>query len=642
MTEIDKKIINNIRGLSIDMINKANSGHPGIALGAAPILYTLFAKVLKISRNNPDWISRDRFVLSAGHGSSLLYSLLFYLDYLKLEDLKNFRSLNSSTPGHPEIETLGVEMSTGPLGQGIASSVGFAIAEKYLSSYFNDDIINYKTYCLVGDGDLEEGVALEAMSIAGNLSLNNLIVLYDSNEITLDGSLYNSNIDNIELKVKSMNWNYIFVKDSENIIEIENAIKEAKRSDKPVLIEIRSVIGRYSLLQGTHKVHGAPLTQEDIEQLKEKLELRNQEFSISQETIDEFQKMVDERNQYVYENWLKKKEVLDINLQEDLDNFINKKYTLNFEGINGEEEAIRVANSKILNIVASSNPFIIGGSADLRESTKANIIDSAYFNKNNYKNRNIPYGIREHAMGAISNGLALSNLIPFASTFLAFSDYLKPSIRLSALMNLFVIYIFTHDSITVGEDGPTHQPVEQLVSLRSIPNLDVYRPSDINELIGCYQTMFKRRKASCLIASRNKTKLKNDTQIDMVEYGGYILKETKDIDFVLISCGEELDLAISIFEDLSSKGYNLRLVSMPSLNIFKEQSEKYQKEILTDKEKFVIEFSSSMSWTSITDEKRIFSVNSFGKSGKVNDILEYFNLTHDTIEKEILKILSER
>ena len=642
MSEIDKKIINNIRGLSIDMINKANSGHPGIALGAAPILYTLFAKVLKISRENPRWISRDRFILSAGHGSSLLYSLLFYLDYLKLEDLKKFRSLNSKTPGHPEIETLGVEMSTGPLGQGIASSVGFAIAEKYLSNYFNDDVINYKTYCLVGDGDLEEGVALEAMSIAGNLSLNNLIVLYDSNEVTLDGSLYNSSIDNIELKVKSMNWNYIFVKDGENIVDIENAIKEAKRSDKPVLIEIRTVIGRYSLLQGTHKVHGAPLTKEDIEQLKEKLDLRNQEFSVSQETIDEFQKMVDGRNQYVYENWLKKKDILDDKLKIELDNFINKKYELVFEGLKGEDEAVRVSNSKVLNLIAKENPFMIGGSADLRESTKANIIDSGYFNKDNYKNRNIPYGIREHAMGAISNGLALSNLVPFASTFLSFSDYLKPSIRLSALMNLFVIYIFTHDSITVGEDGPTHQPIEQLVGLRSIPNLDVYRPNDLNEVIGCYKTMFKRRKASCLIASRNKTKLKNETQIKLVEKGGYILKETKEVDFVIISCGEELDLAVDIFDDLSSKGYNLRLISMPSLNIFKEQSEEYQKEILTDKKKFVIEFSSSMSWTSITDEKYIFSVNSFGKSGKVKDILEYFNLTHDTIEKEILKMLNER
>ena len=642
MSEIDKKIINNIRGLSIDMINKANSGHPGIALGAAPILYTLFAKVLKISRENPKWISRDRFILSAGHGSSLLYSLLFYLDYLKLDDLKNFRILNSKTPGHPEIETLGVEMSTGPLGQGIASSVGFAIAEKYLSNYFNDDVINYKTYCLVGDGDLEEGVALEAMSIAGNLSLNNLIVLYDSNEVTLDGSLYNSSIDNIELKVKSMNWNYIFVKDGENIVDIENAIKEAKRSDKPVLIEIRTVIGRYSLLQGTHKVHGAPLTKEDIEQLKEKLDLRNQEFSVSQETIDEFQKMVDERNQYVYENWLKKKDILDDKLKIELDNFINKKYELVFEGLKGEDEAVRVSNSKVLNLIAKENPFMIGGSADLRESTKANIIDSGYFNKDNYKNRNIPYGIREHAMGAISNGLALSNLVPFASTFLSFSDYLKPSIRLSALMNLFVIYIFTHDSITVGEDGPTHQPIEQLVGLRSIPNLDVYRPNDLNEVIGCYKTMFKRRKASCLIASRNKTKLKNETQIKLVEKGGYILKETKEVDFVIISCGEELDLAVDIFDDLSSKGYNLRLISMPSLNIFKEQSEEYQKEVLTDKKKFVIEFSSSMSWTSITDEKHIFSVNSFGKSGKVTDILEYFNLTHDTIEKEILKMINER
>ena len=642
MSEIDKKIINNIRGLSIDMINKANSGHPGIALGAAPILYTLFAKVLKISRENPRWISRDRFILSAGHGSSLLYSLLFYLDYLKLEDLKKFRSLNSKTPGHPEIETLGVEMSTGPLGQGIASSVGFAIAEKYLSNYFNDDVINYKTYCLVGDGDLEEGVALEAMSIAGNLSLNNLIVLYDSNEVTLDGSLYNSSIDNIELKVKSMNWNYIFVKDGENIVDIENAIKEAKRSDKPFLIEIRTVIGRYSLLQGTHKVHGAPLTKEDIEQLKEKLDLRNQEFSVSQETIDEFQKMVDERNQYVYENWLKKKDILDDKLKIELDNFINKKYELVFEGLKGEDEAVRVSNNKVLNLIAKENPFMIGGSADLRESTKANIIDSGYFNKDNYKNRNIPYGIREHAMGAISNGLALSNLVPFASTFLSFSDYLKPSIRLSALMNLFVIYIFTHDSITVGEDGPTHQPIEQLVGLRSIPNLDVYRPNDLNEVIGCYKTMFKRRKASCLIASRNKTKLKNETQIKLVEKGGYILKETKEVDFVIISCGEELDLAVDIFDDLSSKGYNLRLISMPSLNIFKEQSEEYQKEVLTDKKKFVIEFSSSMSWTSITDEKRIFSVNSFGKSGKVTDILEYFNLTHDTIEKEILKMINER
>ena len=642
MKEIDKKIINNIRGLCIDMINKANSGHPGIALGAAPMLYTLFSKVLKLSRENPNWISRDRFILSAGHGSSLLYALLFYLGYLNLDDLKEFRSLNSKTPGHPEIGTLGVEMSTGPLGQGLASSVGFAIAEKYLSNHFTDDVIKYKTYCMVGDGDLEEGVAQEAMSIAGNLELNNLIVLYDSNEITLDGSLYNSSIDNIELKVKSMNWNYIFVKDGENILEIENAIKEAKRSEKPVLIEIRTVIGKYSLLQGTHKVHGAPLSKEDIEQLKEKLELRNQEFLVSKETIEEFQKEVDERNQFVYENWLKKVEMLDDNLKLEMDNYLNKRYDLNFEGLNGEDEAVRNANNKVLNLIAKENPFVIGGSADLKESTKAYITDSGYFNKDNYKNRNIAYGIREHAMGAISNGLALSGLVPFASTFLSFSDYLKPSIRLSALMNQFVIYIFTHDSITVGEDGPTHQPVEQLVSLRSIPNLDVYRPSDINEVIGSYKAMFKRRKASCLIASRNKTKLKQETQINLVEKGGYVLKETKDVDFVIISCGEELDLAVEIFDNLSSKGYNLRLVSMPSLNIFKEQSEEYQKEILTDKKKFVIEFSSSMSWTSITDEKYIFSVNSFGKSGKVKDILEYFNLTHDTIEKEILKMLNER
>ena len=642
MKEIDKKIINNIRGLCIDMINKANSGHPGIALGAAPMLYTLFSKVLKLSRENPNWISRDRFILSAGHGSSLLYALLFYLGYLNLDDLKEFRSLNSKTPGHPEIGTLGVEMSTGPLGQGLASSVGFAIAEKYLSNHFTDDVIKYKTYCMVGDGDLEEGVAQEAMSIAGNLELNNLIVLYDSNEITLDGSLYNSSIDNIELKVKSMNWNYIFVKDGENILEIENAIKEAKRSEKPVLIEIRTVIGKYSLLQGTHKVHGAPLSKEDIEQLKEKLELRNQEFLVSKETIEEFQKEVDERNQFVYENWLKKVEMLDDNLKLEMDNYLNKRYDLNFEGLNGEDEAVRNANNKVLNLIAKENPFVIGGSADLKESTKAYITDSGYFNKDNYKNRNIAYGIREHAMGAISNGLALSGLVPFASTFLSFSDYLKPSIRLSALMNQFVIYIFTHDSITVGEDGPTHQPVEQLVALRSIPNLDVYRPSDMNELIGCYKAMFKRRKASCLIASRNKTKLKQETQINLVEKGGYVLKETKDVDFVIISCGEELDLAVEIFDNLSSKGYNLRLVSMPSLNIFKEQSEEYQKEILTDKKKFVIEFSSSMSWTSITDEKYIFSVNSFGKSGKVKDILEYFNLTHDTIEKEILKMLNER
>ena len=642
MKEIDKKIINNIRGLCIDMINKANSGHPGIALGAAPILYTLFSKILKISRENPNWISRDRFILSAGHGSSLLYALLFYLGYLNLDDLKEFRSLNSKTPGHPEIGTLGVEMSTGPLGQGLASSVGFAIAEKYLSNHFTDDVIKYKTYCMVGDGDLEEGVAQEAMSIAGNLELNNLIVLYDSNEITLDGSLYNSSIDNIELKVKSMNWNYIFVKDGENILEIENAIKEAKRSEKPVLIEIRTVIGKYSLLQGTHKVHGAPLSIEDIEQLKEKLELRNQEFLVSKETIEEFQKEVDERNQFVYENWLKKVEMLDDNLKLEMDNYLNKRYDLNFEGLNGEDEAVRNANNKVLNLIAKENPFVLGGSADLKESTKAYITDSGYFNKDNYKNRNIAYGIREHAMGAISNGLALSGLVPFASTFLSFSDYLKPSIRLSALMNQFVIYIFTHDSITVGEDGPTHQPVEQLVSLRSIPNLDVYRPSDINEVIGSYKAMFKRRKASCLIASRNKTKLKNETQIKLVEKGGYILKETKEVDFVIISSGEELDLASDIFDDLSSKGYNLRLVSMPSLNIFKEQSEEYQKEILTDKEKFVIEFSSSMSWTSLTEEKHIFSVNSFGKSGKVKDILEYFNLTHDTIEKEILKMLNER
>lgn len=647
--QVDKKIIDNLRGLSIDIIAKANSGHPGIALGAAPIIATLYANHLRFSKENDKWLNRDRFILSAGHGSSLLYATLYMAGFpIELSDLESFRCLGSITPGHPEYGiTRGVDISTGPLGQGVASSVGIAIGEEYLSNYFGKDIIDYYTYVLCGDGDLMEGVSYEAFSLAGKLSLNKLIVLYDSNNVTLDGDLSNSSCENTKLRFESINWNYILVSDGEDTSSINDAIIKAKASDKPTLIEVKTTIGKFSKYQGTSKVHGSPLDEEDIKNIKEKLNLRDIPFSVSSEAVTSFRTSIDERNDNIYAEWNNKVSLLPTEKQEELNELINNKEPLKVKDIYYEipddgVEATRVSSGKILNSIASNYPFIMGGSADVSNSTHARIKSEGSFSKSTPLNRNIDFGIREHAMACIANGLALTGITPFVSTFFSFADYLKPALRMTALMNLPVIYVFTHDSITVGEDGPTHQPVEQLVMLRSTPNIDVYRPFDANETLGAYKTILESRRPSCLVLSRNKVELNSSTKVNEVKKGAYILAEEHgNLEAVLISGGEEIELARKVHKILTERGIAIRLVSMPSIEVFERQTKKYQESIIPeDKEVFVIELSSSYSWYKYTNkQEHLFTVDTFGASGNRNDLLERFGFNSEKIADKIEKLL---
>ncbi len=645
----DKKVIDNLRGLAIDIIDNAKSGHPGIALGAAPIIYTLYAYHLNFSLDNDKWFDRDRFVLSAGHGSALLYAILYMAGFsISLDDLKMFRKINSITPGHPEyLVTPGVDITTGPLGQGLASSVGLAIGEEYLSNYFGKKIINHYTYVLCGDGDLMEGISYEACSIASKLALNKLIVLYDSNDVTLDGELSRSSSENMRMRFESINWNYLLVNDGEDVQEINEAINKAKNSDKPTLIEIKTTIGKFSKNQGTSKVHGSPLSEDDVLAIKNKLNLREAPFAISNDAVMTFRETIDSRCNNLYDNWLNNINELSIDKKNELDSLINyissvKVKDIYYEIPEDNREATRVTSGKILNSIADNYPFIIGGSADVSNSTYAVLNNYPSFTANDKEGRNINYGIREHAMGAISNGLALMGLTPFASTFLSFSDYLKPSIRLSALMNLPVIYIFTHDSITVGEDGPTHQPIEQLVMLRSIPNLDVYRPSDANEVIGTYKSILETRHPSCIILGRNKVDINSNTKINEVKKGAYILeKEHGKLEAVLISCGEEMEIAHKVQKILTERGVAIRLVSMPSIEVFNSQDTSYQEQVIPKGiDTFVIELSSSYSWYQFAkDKNHLFTIDTFGKSGNKDDLLKYFDFDYIDIANKIENLL---
>lgn len=637
---LDKKVVDNIRGLGIDMISEAGSGHPGIVLGAAPIIATLYQNHLKIDTNNPNWINRDRFVMSAGHGSALLYATLHMAGYnITLDDLKKFRKLDSITPGHPELITPGVDCATGPLGQGIANAVGMAIGEKYLSSLLKDGVIDFNTYALCGDGDLMEGISYEALSLAGKLKLNKLILLYDSNGISLDGDTNTTFTDNIKLRFESIDWNVITVSDPEDLTLVNDAFIKAKTSDLPTIIEFKTTIGKYSRLEGTKAVHGSVLDSEDVKEIKEKLGLRDIPFQISSEASTYFSENIITRCNAEIEEWMGKISSLSEEDKEILNELDNPKKSVKLKDLyydipEDNREATRVTSGKILNAIAKSYKLLIGGSADVASSTYAKL--------NDYEDRTINFGVREHAMGGIANGLALVGLTPFVSTFLSFSDYLKPAIRMSAMMNLPVIYVFTHDSITVGEDGPTHQPVEQLISLRSIPNLNVYRPIDANEVLGSYKSIFDTREPSVIVLSRNKVNILDSTKVGEVKNGAYILKEElKRLDAILISSGEDAELTLEVANLLTEKGIDTRVVSMPSIERFKKMGKEYVDNILPDKSKtFVIEASSPYSWYQfVSDESHLFTMNTFGSSGNYKDVLNKYNFDAKYIENKIEELL---
>ena len=646
----EERIVDQIRALGIDMIHEANSGHPGIVLGAAPIIYTVYAHHLRFVKDDPKFFNRDRFVMSAGHGSALLYATLGMAGFnIELEDLKKFRQLDSITPGHPEYGvTPGVDATTGPLGQGVAMAVGMAIAERHSEALVNDrktKVIDYNVYCLCGDGDLMEGVSYEACSLAGRLRLNNLILLYDSNRVCLDSDTNKTFIDNIEERFKSMGFNYLTSDDS--VSSIDKAITSAKSSALPTIIEIKTTIGKYSKNAGKNIVHGKPLGDEDITNIKKELNIRDIPFAISSETLESFQNFINERNNNLKADFESKIELLDEKSKEVLMALMNDDKAIELTNLDykmpeDRVESLREASSKVLNSLSNSSKLIFGGAADLSSSTLTYLKDKGDFSLDDYNGRNIFFGVREFAMAAIANGLALSGYRPFVSTYLSFSDYLKPALRLSSLMNLPVTYIFTHDSITVGEDGPTHQAVEQLVGLRATPNLDVFRPSDSNEVIGTYKTIFANSKPACIILSRNKTMIRETSSVSLVANGAYIIKkEERKLDAIIIATGEEVDLAFAVSDLLKEKGYDIRIVSMPSIERYNLLSKEEQDSLLpVGVKKFIIERSSSYSWYQFAyNDNYLFTINNFGYSGNADDISKKIFYTKEDISLKIEDII---
>ena len=647
----DRKLINVIKALSLAEISKAKSGHPGIALGAAPILYTLYKNHLRVDAKDDKWINRDRFIMSAGHGSSLLYATLYMAGFdLTISDLKNFRQLNSKTPGHPEYNvTPGVDCSTGPLGQGFATAVGIASASKYLSDKFNT-LINYNTYVLVSDGDLMEGISYEAASLAGHLKLDNLIVLYDSNKVTLDGALDESFSENILKRFDSFGWHTDLVADGNNPILIDMAIDKAKSiKDRPSFIEIRTIIGKDSLLEGTNKVHGSVLTKEDIRQLRQKLGLNEDLFSNIKDLRKQMSDFIKVRIARDKRTWLSKYNAYINSCDSETKRFLeslsnDKKFEITklFKDFEFDHDEMRKINGIIMNEIANNYPSFLGGACDLSLSCKTKLTNYKTFSSDNYDGKNFSFGVREHASGAFINGLALSGLRPFTSTFLSFSDYLKPSIRMACQMNVPSTFIFTHDSILNSSDGPTHEPVEQLVMLRSIPNHYVYRPCDANEIIGSWQVILNNDKPSSLVISKEKCENLDITDPLSVKKGAYILKkESKKLYAIIIATGSEVHAALKVQKRLEENNIGTRVVSMPCMKLFEEQPKTYQSEVLPVGYKtFVIERSSSFGWHKyVYNDKYIIGIDEFGLSGEKIDVLKHFKLDDESIYKRIEKLV---
>lgn len=646
--------LNSLRILSVDMISYARSGHPGICLGAAPIIFTLFTNHLKVNPSDPNWPNRDRFVMSAGHGSALLYAMLFMAGYnISIDDLVDFRKIGSKTPGHPEYGvTPGVEVSTGPLGQGLANAVGMAMAEKYLSALLDDEIpkqkiVDYNVYCLVGDGDLMEGIADEAASLAGTLALDNLIVLYDSNDVTLDGNLKRTSTENIIQKFIHMGWEVDFVSEGNEIREIDKAIERAKINRKPTLIEIKTVIGRGSQHEGKNLVHGKPLSREDMANIRKKYEIETNTMEITENAVKYVRENINSRIRNQYISWKKELEHIKrdgpteklksiLNFIETGDDGLKFSCT-NFKIQNDYSEELRESNSKIMNIVSDRSKFFIGGSADLSTSCHTALYKEIDYSKKERTGRNIPFGVREHAMGAILNGMSLSGLRTFGSTFLTFADYLKPSLRMTAQMNLPVTYIFTHDSVAIGQDGPSHQPVEQLAMLRTTPNLVVFRPADINEVIGCWDYIVNNKRPVALVLAKEEAHILAGTSGEKTKNGAYIIKpETSRIDAVLVSTGIDLTTTYLISEELRNKGIDTRLVSMPSVEVFLSQPEAYQNQIIPPTAKVItIEASSTLPWYRFSSRGCALGIDTFGCSGHRDDVLEKMQFDYDSLLKKV-------
>lgn len=648
----DNLCVTTLRCLSMDVIDKANSGHPGMALGSAPIMHTLFSRHINATSIESKWIKRDRFILSSGHVSSLLYCMLHLCGYeITLDDLKQFRQLNSKTPGHPEAHlTDGVDFSTGPLGQGLASSVGIAMAERHLVATYPQlsKVLEHYTYVLCGDGDLEEGVAIEAMSLAGLYKLNKLIVCYDNNDVTLDGPLAQSNVENIKMKAEAMNWNVLEVLDGNDIESIDKAIEEAKlQQEKPTLIICKTVIGYGSKLAGTCAVHGAPLKKEGSTYLKEKLNWNYPDFYIPEETKNYYRDSFISRGVASYMEYKKNVQQLTKENQELLQSIIENKIETNLLDLlptyeKGYKNSTRNVSGLLLNILSDNTNKLFGGSADVAKSVMTGLKNQQNFTADNYSGKNINFGIREFAMAAICNGIAShGGLHPYCGSFLVFVDYFKAAMRMAALMQLPTIYLLSHDSIAVGEDGPTHEPIEQFAMLRSIPNFNLIRPCDANETVGAYKIALTSTKTpTAIILSRQNLTQMVDSNADMVKYGAYVIsKEKERIDAIIIATGSEVELAINAQQRLLEEGIDVRVVSMPSMYLFENQSEEYKDKILPKNvnKRLAIEMASEFGWHKYANN--VMSINEFGRSGKAEDVINFFGFTIENVVNKIKNII---
>jgi transketolase len=662
-TKLDQLAINTIRTLSIDAIEKANSGHPGMPMGSAPMAYTLWSKEMNHNPANPQWFNRDRFVLSAGHGSMLLYSLLHLFGYeVTMDDLKNFRQWGSKTPGHPEFgHTAGVEATTGPLGQGVAMAVGMAMAERHLAATYNKDgfdIVNHYTYSICGDGDLMEGVSAEAASLAGHLKLGRLVVMYDSNDISLDGDLNLSFSESVEDRFKAYGWQVIRVEDGNDIDAIQKALQEAKEDlIRPTLIEVRTVIGYGSPNKsGKSASHGSPLGKEEIKLTKAAYNWNAEEpFFVPEEAYDHFKQHA-AAGQEKETAWNQlfadyKAQYPDLAIQ--LEGAINGELPENWEeGLpvfnEGESIATRDSSGKALNAAAKAIPQLIGGSADLAGSNKTTLTFEKNYGIDGYQARNIWFGVREFAMGAAINGMALHGGVKvFGATFFVFSDYLRPAIRLAALMKLPVTYVFTHDSIAVGEDGPTHEPVEQLAALRAMPGLSIIRPADAKETVAAWRLAIESTDTpTALVLTRQGLPTLNvdqETVYEGVKKGAYVASPANgEVSGLLLATGSEVSLALEAQKELEKEGIFVSVVSMPSWDRFEQQSIEYKESILPKniKARLAMEMGSSIGWREyIGDNGRVIAINQFGASAPANKLLKEYGFTVENVVKNFKEIL---